>query len=360
VLELEIKKTFSERGDVKFELDIKSVIKPGITVLFGPSGSGKTTTLHSIAGIAVPDNGRIVIGGETLFDSNQNINLPMRRRRIGYVFQQLALFPHLNVLDNVAFGITASKRQARQVAAELLKRFGIFDLAGRKPLSISGGEKQRVALARAMATEPRLLLLDEPLSALDVPTKQTLIEEIRRIEEIRGIPIIYVTHDQREAIALGDHILIYERGKIIAEGQPLDVFSQPKIEAVASLAGVENIYDGRVVEQSLERGTMTCDLGGCRLDVPLSNAKQGDVVRIAIRAGDVLLSNIEPKGISARNILPGKLDAIETIGHDVHAVVNCGVQCRVTITPQAQQELELQVGGNVWLIIKTHSCYVLR
>jgi len=360
VLELEINKTFSERGAAKFQLEINRTIQPGITVLFGPSGSGKSTTLQAIAGITVPDRGRIAIDDLVLFDSAKSISLPMRQRRIGYVFQQLALFPHLRVSDNVAFGVRASKRQSQQIARELLKRFGIGDLADRETLSISGGEKQRVALARALATEPRLLLLDEPLSALDAPTKQTLIEEIRRIEETRSIPIIYVTHDQREAIALGDRVLIYERGKIIADGQPLDVFSQPMVETVASLSGVENIYNGRIVAQSKERGTMTCDLGGCKLEVPLNDPNEDDIVRIAIRAGDVLLSNIEPKGISARNILQGKLSAIETIGYEVRAVVDCGVEFRATITPQAQQDLELEVGRQVWLIIKTHSCYVLR
>jgi len=327
--------------------------------LFGPSGSGKSTTLQLIAGIATPDKGRVLVNGQTLFDSANRVNRPMRERRIGYLFQQLAVFPHIDVIDNVAFGIAGSKNTARKKAGEWLERFGISELAHRDPSSISGGEKQRVALARALAINPRLLLLDEPLSALDATTKRKLIEEIRRVDESSQIPIIYVTHDQGEAIALGESVLVYERGRIIADGQPLDVFSQPKSETVASLSGVENIFTGRIVEQHPDRGTMTCELGGCRIDVGFAPAQE-NIVRIAIRAGDILLSTIEPKGISARNTLEGKLRAIESVSHDVHAIVDCGVDFRVTITPHAQQELGLEVGNTVWLIIKSHSCYLLR
>jgi molybdate transport system ATP-binding protein len=208
-------------------LDVEFSALAGITILFGPSGSGKSMTLDAIAGITTPDRGRIAIDDAVLWDSAERIDLPMRQRGIGYVFQQLALFEHLTVLGNVMYGLAGRPGHEReQIARAILEAFSISHLARRKPSEISGGERQRVALARALVVKPRLLLLDEPLSALDTAVKRAIMDDIKRLERELTIPILYVTHDPGEARALGTQVLIYERGRVVGRGHPSEVLSR--------------------------------------------------------------------------------------------------------------------------------------
>jgi molybdate transport system ATP-binding protein len=236
----------SESGG--FELDVAFVLQSGITILFGASGAGKTTLLDSIAGLSTPDAGRIAVGGRVLFDLQAGVNLPPKNRRIGYVFQDLALFPHLTVEANVGYGLTSLRATERKErVAEALESLGIAPLRERRPAQLSGGERQRVALARALVTQPSILLLDEPLAALDLPIRMKIADDLRRSIQNLPIPVLYVTHSRDEVFMLGERLLVMEQGKLIAQGTPHEVMSAPQSETVAQLAGFENLVDAQVM-----------------------------------------------------------------------------------------------------------------
>jgi molybdate transport system ATP-binding protein len=219
-----------------FTLDVAFEVKPGVTVLFGPSGSGKSRTLGCIAGIVRPDRGRISLGSEVWFDDGQDHELPIHRRRVAYVFQSLALFPHMTAEENVSYGIarTVPKAERRVTAHDMLARMRVGHLADRKPQTFSGGEAQRVALARAFAMKPKALLLDEPFSALDAGVKLELLAEVGEWLRREQIPAILVTHHAEEASALGDRVVMLEKGRVVREAAIDDpTLSLPKIRAAA-------------------------------------------------------------------------------------------------------------------------------
>src|SRR5437879_4564829 len=218
------RKLTSETGT--FSLDVDLSVGKGITILFGASGAGKTTLLDCIAGLITPDAGRIALQDRVLFDSEKSINLPARHRKIGYVFQDLALFPHLSVEANVAYGLGAVKAAERkQCVARALESLGISQLRERRPAQLSGGERQRVALARALVTQPSLLLLDEPLAALDLPIRMKIADDLRRSVQNLPIPVLYVTHSRDEVFMLGERLLVLEQGRLIAAGTTHEVMS---------------------------------------------------------------------------------------------------------------------------------------
>ncbi|MFL6281701.1 MAG: molybdenum ABC transporter ATP-binding protein [Pyrinomonadaceae bacterium] len=348
-----------------FVLDVEFSAPPGVTILFGASGSGKTQTLLSVAGLTRPDEGLIAVQGDTLFDSSRAFSLPVSRRRVGYVFQSLALFPHMTAQANVEFAAhELPRRERRERATALLERFGVGHTAARRPREISGGEAQRVALARALASEPRLLLLDEPLSALDEPVKLSIMSDLREMNRRLRLPILYVTHSRDEALALGERALVFERGRIVAGGEPHEVFGSPESPGVARLAGVENIFEGVVLSRNESAGTMlvvlACGEGvaSCSVEVPLGRARAGGRVTIAVRSGDVLLATEEPRGISARNILRGRVSQIERRSGETLVRVESGVVWAASVTRQSLEELSIEVGRAVWLAFKTYSCRI--
>jgi molybdate transport system ATP-binding protein len=354
----------TEAARARFTLSIELDAPPDITILFGPSGSGKTTTIKAVAGIIRPDSGHISINGHTLFDSEQGINEPIRSRKVGLVFQNLALFPHMTALGNVEFATNGLAREERRGrAVELLERLRIAHTAGRRPHEISGGEAQRVALARALASQPQLLLLDEPLSAIDETTKQDIIADLKMINRELHLPIIYVTHNRDEAIMLGDYLIAYEHGHIAAAGEPVEIFGGAVTASVARLTGVENIFEGVVVQRNALAGTMTVrftDEGGAsELEVPLTRENQSERVRVAVRSGDILLATEELRSTSARNILSGEIQTIEERSNRFVVRVRSGVVWAVSVTSQAVKELRLAPGQKIWLAIKTHSCHLL-
>jgi molybdate transport system ATP-binding protein len=217
-LRVKIRKRFS--GKRLFELDVQFRANAGVTVVFGPSGSGKSTLLECIAGLAAPDTGSIQLNDCELS------RVPVQQRRIGYLFQTLALFPHMTALGNVEFGLLGrSHAERKSIAAAMLDKLHVGHLAAQRPDQISGGERQRVALARTLVIEPQTLLLDEPLSALDLPTKAAIIADLRAWNEQRRIPILYVTHALEEALSLGDHVIMLKEGRIVAEGPPREVLA---------------------------------------------------------------------------------------------------------------------------------------
>jgi len=352
-----VRKRFTSNSH-DFALDVSFSLAAGITILFGPSGAGKTTLLNCLAGLTTPDSGEIAIAGRVLFDRERRVNLPVRRRRIGYVFQDLALFPHLSVRKNVAYGLAdvdASERQRRTDA--ILESFRISHLREHKPRQISGGERQRVALARALVTDPCLLLLDEPLTALDTPTKSKIIDDLRAWNHAHQIQILYVTHNRDEVFALGERVLVLENGRIVADGTPHEVMTAPRLETVAQLAGFENIWDAIVVAINEDRGTMTCRIAGSdvQLETPLVRVETGSTLRLGIRAGDILLATMLPTGLSARNVITGRIVSRAQRDVIVVAHVDCGVEMEVHLTLAARDALQLEPGHQVWLIVKTHS-----
>ena len=360
-LSAQIKKRLSGAGR-DFTLDVDFALSPGVTILFGASGAGKTTLLDCLAGLTRPDSGHIAFANESWFDERLRINIPVRARGIGYVFQDLALFPHLSVEQNVQYGISrldASERRARTDA--VLESFRIAHMRGRKPGEISGGERQRAALARALVTDPRLLLLDEPLAGLDAPTKSKIVDDLRAWNSAHRIPILYVTHDREEVFALGEHVLALENGQIIAQGTPHEVMTAPRQELVAQLAGFENIFDATVIATHEDRGTMTCRLGDSdvELETPMVRAEIGATLRVGVRAGDILLATIKPHGLSARNLLPGTLVSLEQRDVRVIAKVDCGIEMEVHLTLAARDSLDLKRGAEIWLVLKTHSCHLM-
>jgi molybdate transport system ATP-binding protein len=237
-----------------FALDVEWSGGDGVVALFGPSGAGKSLTLHCLAGLIRPDRGRIVVDGRVFFDAAAGIQLPPQARRVGYVFQSYALFPHLTVAENVGFGLRDRPRQQRQErTGVVLERLGLSGLGGRRPSELSGGQRQRVALGRALAIDPALLLLDEPLSALDAPTRAGLRDELRSVLLDWGIPAVLVTHDFTEAYRLGDRIVVYDAGRVIQSALRSELLWQPASEAVARIMGIRNILHGTVVKATPDR-----------------------------------------------------------------------------------------------------------
>jgi len=345
-----------------FELDLNIDFPPGFTILFGVSGAGKTTLLDCIAGLARPDEGRIAIAEKALFDSALGVNVPPQRRRVGYVFQDLALFPHMSVAANIEYGISAlgaEERQRRRAA--ILESFGIPHLGSRRPGQVSGGERQRVALARALVTDPAILLLDEPLAALDAATKSRIVDDLRAWNQAHRIPVVYVTHGREEVFALGERVVVLENGRAIAQGTPHEVMTAPRQETIAQLAGFENIFDATVIASHEDRGTMTCRLArsSVELETPLVRAEVGSSLRVGIRAGDILLASLPPQGLSARNILPGKVMSLAQRDVTVIARIDCGAEMEVHLTLAGRDSLHLESGRQVWLVVKTHSCHLM-
>ena len=237
-----------------FTLDVAWTGAEGKVVLFGPSGAGKTLTLQCLAGLVRPDAGRVVVDGRVYFDAAAGVDLPPQQRRLGYVFQGYALFPHLSVLENIGFGLRSRPRRERvDRARAVTARLGLGGLESRRPGELSGGQRQRVALGRALAIDPALLLLDEPLSALDQPMRRALGDDLKRVLDDWGIPAVLVTHDFTEAYRLADRIVVYEGGGVIQSAPRSELLWQPASEAVARIMGIRNVLHGTVVKAMPDR-----------------------------------------------------------------------------------------------------------
>ncbi len=335
-----------------------------IGIIFGPSGAGKTTVLRLISGISRPDAGRVSVGGKTLFDSVAHIDEPLRNRKIGMIFQDDRLFPHLSVAANVEFGLRGSTPALRRDRlAEVAALCGIENLLGRMPLTLSGGERQRVGLARALAPRPRLLLCDEPVSALDLANRHTLLEQLRMAQQALAVPMLYVTHSPGEALSLGSRLFLLKAGRIVASGTPMDVLST-NAEVPAgpdAWEGVRNVFPARVANHDLVHGASLLELeGGPALTVPYLRRPPGTRVLVAVRADDILLS-IEPlTGLSARNQIAGHVEQLVRHGSEAEVIVRTGqLTWIVSVVEKAVEQLAISPGAGVHLIIKARSCQVL-
>ena len=270
-----------------FQLAARLEARSEVLVLFGPSGAGKTTCLNAIAGLLTPDAGEIVLDGETLFRRDRagvHANLPARQRRVGYVFQHYALFPHLTALENAAYALHR-QRDGRQSALKLLERMGIGHVANRYPHEMSGGQQQRVAIARALAANPRVLLLDEPFSALDAAVRQRLQGDLAALQADLGLIVLYVTHRLEDALALGQRLAVIRDGRVEQEGPIEEVFRYPANAEVAEFMGIRNFFRARVLEATPER--LLLDWDGLYLETPPQPAAIGSIVAAYIQPEDI-------------------------------------------------------------------------
>jgi molybdate transport system ATP-binding protein len=351
----------SRDGGLRLEVDFEA--PSGVTILFGPSGAGKTTLLRCIAGLCDPEQGRIAIGGRLLFDSRHRINVPPEQRKTAFVFQDLALFPHLTVEDNVAYGLRrldAAERERRR--AGIMEAFHVAHLRRRLPRQTSGGEQQRVALARSLVIEPAVLLLDEPLSSLDVDMKAGIIDDLLTWNAVRRIPILYVTHDYKELLALGDRVVVLEQGRIAAAGAPLDVVPRPRRAAMAQPSGFENLFDATVLRINTDAGTMRCRLAdtAIELEVPLTRVDEGAAVRVGIRAAEILLSLARPAMLGVCNVVHGRVLRLDRVATKIEVRLDCGTPWRVDLPAGSLDSTALQRGDEAWLIVRTHCCHLVR
>ena len=344
-----------------FELRCSAEFGPGITAVFGPSGSGKTTLLNCVAGLIRPDKGEIGVLGQTVYSSARGVGIPPERRGVGYVFQDSALFPHMSVEDNIRYGHKLTPEARRAVSLErVVDLLQLHHLMDRGVSDLSGGEKQRVALARALAASPRLLLLDEPVSSLDLAFRGLILRYLKQVRDELGIPMVYVSHSISEVIALADDVLVLSDGEQVTQGRPSAVLENAGLGRIGEFAALENLLDADVVGKRADGWQVELDACGARLLAPGVEAEPGERVTISIRASDILVALDVPARISAQNVLPGVIDEIHPQGSRVVLFVDAGVRMMAEITPDAIRSLDLSAGDPVYLIIKSTSIVALE
>lgn len=328
-----------------------------VTILFGPSGCGKTTLLRSLAGLEFPQSGVIQFGVSTWFDSSRRVCLTPQQRDIGFLFQEYALFPHYSVTDNIAYGLRQwSKLNRKKRVDAMLDCFQLEGLRNRYPHQLSGGQQQRVALARVLARRPKLLLLDEPLSALDATLREQVRVPLRHLLADFAIPVVLVTHDRHEAMALGDQIIVMDKG-IVRQAAPLrEVFSRPRDLEVARIVGMETVAPGEIVEW--QDGTVRVRVGSTTIVAP-SPADRANNVFLCIKGEDVLLFRAVHVDSSLRNQFPALTRWISHEGALVRVGLDAGFEFTALITKHALEDLHLQVGESITVGIKATAIHVI-
>jgi len=344
-----------ERHLGAFRLKVAFEAGDGVTALFGRSGAGKTSVVNAIAGILRPERGRITIEGEPVFDSGRGIDVPTPRRRIGYVFQEGRLFPHLNVQQNLRYAGLFSRATPQSEFAHVVGLLGLKDLLDRRPGNLSGGEKQRVAIGRALLSRPRLLLLDEPLASLDPHRKNEVLQYIELMRDEIKIPIVYVSHAVEEVVRLADTVVLVSAGEVAAIGAAEEVLGRPDLRTSAFEGGA--VIDARVVEQDMQYDLATLAFDGGTLTVTNVDALIGEPVRVRIRARDVSIALERPQRISIQNVLGGRIAAV---GDERSGVVDVSIGVGATIlrsriTARAARQLGLAPGLAVYALVKAVS-----
>ena len=341
-----------------FALEAAFASGAGITALFGRSGAGKTTLLNVIAGLARPERGRVSVDGRVLFDSAGGIDVPPHARRIGYVFQEGRLLPHLTVRHNLVYGRFFSGEKRNPVSFEnAIALLGIGHLLDRRPEALSGGEKQRVAIGRALLANPEILLFDEPLASLDAPRKAEILYYVERLRDEVGIPIVYVSHSLEEVVRLADTVVLISDGRVLATGPVREMASRIELRPYLGRQEGGAVIEARVAAQDLENGLARLEFAGGALEIPDVESLPGERVRVRVRARDVSLALARPSGLSIRNVLAG---TVVSLGGEEGPSLDVQLDLRGTpllarITRKSARELGLRPGLEVYALIKSVS-----
>ena len=330
----------------------------GVTAIFGASGAGKSQLLAAIAGASRPDGGRIALDGRVLFDRGARIDLAMERREIGWVFQDGRLFPHLGVEANLRYGARRARGRDAGVRFDaLVEALGIAPLFARRPADLSGGERQRVAIGRALLAQPALLMMDEPLAALDLPRRAEILPYLERLKSLTPLPILYVTHALSEVVRLADRLVVLEQGRVLAEGPLAEVLAREDLPILAARPDAAVAFDAVIAGHDDARGLTRLALGGAALLTPRLPLGVGAGVRAAVLARDVLLASEPPRGLSARNVLPATVQALSPPRADGVVLVRVSLQggpsVLAAITRDAVQTLGIASGAAVYAVIKS-------
>lgn len=358
-LDLKMSKSYPEG----FHLEVEATFPRGVTAIFGPSGSGKTTILSCISGLASPDRGEIYLRRTPLFSSERKLNLRPDKRRIGYMFQESLLFPQYDVRENIYYGYKLTACEKRQIEPQqLVEILELEPLMDRLPAQLSMGERQRVALARALATSPELLLMDEPLSSLDIALRGRILRYLKGLHHELRIPMIYVSHSISEVLAIADMALVISGGKQLAFDEPRRVLLEPFVHSLMETGSLENLLDVKLLERSDGNSLSGARIGNTTLWIPVapSHLGAGDTISISIRAGDIIVAVDRPSRLSARNILAGRIQGIHRFENSVLLFTDVGSPLLVEISPEALDSLGLYEGQDVYLVIKSSSITVLH
>jgi molybdate transport system ATP-binding protein len=341
-----------------FDLAVRFSADAPIVGLFGRSGAGKSSVVNAIAGITRPARGVIRVNGQVLFDSAQRVDLPPERRRVGYVFQDALLFPHLDVEANLLYGMRRRGAHERFIdPANVIDLLGLAGLLRRRPNALSGGERQRVAIGRALLAQPRLLLLDEPLASLDVPRRMEILDYVERLRDGLHIPMVYVSHSVPEIARLADTVVVLSDGRCLAAGDTDDVMGRLDLKPATGRFEAGSLIDTRVARHDLDAQLTTLAFAGGELRVPQLEAAVGERVRARIRARDVSLAVRRPEGISILTVLAGRVAAIEAENGpvvDVRIAVG-GALLTARITRHSLRELRVHAGQDVYALVKAVS-----
>lgn len=341
-----------KKSRANFELDVDVKFGSGITAFFGASGAGKSSLLNLIAGLEQPDSGRIRIGSEVLFDSKARINLAVHKRRIGYVFQDALLLPHLTVRGNLRYGL----RQGGMEFSPIVEFLGLSHLLDRRPATLSGGERQRVAIGRTLLSAPRLVLMDEPLASLDMERKREIFPYIEQLQKKFGIPVVFVSHAIEEVARLAQQVVVLRNGSVVAQGSPQTVMNLPdshtsRFEKTSILTGKPGSYDAVYGLTTLSHPAGNISLAG-----QVASGKAP--VRIIVRATDVTLALSRPKDISARTMLKGTIAKCEADGSPIaiiHVKLEGGEELSAALTRKAMDQMGLEPGQAIWCLLKSVS-----
>lgn len=339
-----------------FRLDARFQSEGGLTALFGPSGSGKTTLVNAIGGLLRPSQGRVVVRDRVLLDTQKGIDVPKHRRRIGYVFQEGRLFPHLNVRQNLLFGRWFMPTQERRAGFDkVVDLLGVGHLLERRPSTLSGGEKQRVAIGRALLTDPHLLLMDEPLASLDEARKGEIYPYIERLRDEGGVPIIFVSHSVAEIARLAVSIVVLDHGRVVATGPAAEIMRHTSLFPQTGLAEAGALLETRVLHHEDSYGLTVLQSRAGMLTVPRLDMPPGTGLRVRLRARDIMLSLKEPEDLSALNVLPGTIVSTDDVdGSSLDVTLDCrGENLVARITRKSLERLGLKPGLPVHAIIKS-------